>query len=133
MPTQLFAKLFTSLGMVLVLSGCDKLQPGAKVKLEPVSITLFRQDQLVGSAHRHTLFVNNVEVGLISNGATKTFHFVPVPGKNILCVEAYDPFVKNPRSNTVALDVPSGGHIDASVKWFINGTGGDLQLEARVK
>ncbi|MDY3553407.1 hypothetical protein R5W24_002508 [Gemmata sp. JC717] len=112
----------------VVSSGC---QPAFKV--EPVTIRLERADQLLGAAHRHTIWINGQNVGMIRNGATNTFYFVPkIDEKNAIYIEAYDPFVKNPVSNTVMFNIGSGGEMTGTMKWDKNGTGLDLTLEVSI-
>jgi hypothetical protein len=111
-----------------VVSGC-----GPSFKVEPVTIRIERADQLLGAFHRHTVWINGKNVGMIRNGATNTFQFVPkIDEKNSIYIEAYDPIVKNPVSNTILFDIGSGGEMTATVKWAQNGSGLDLLLEASV-
>lgn len=119
---------FALLLPALAVSGC-----GPSFKVEPVTLTVERADQLLGAVHRHTIWVNGKEVGLIRNGAKNTFQFMPkIDEKNSIYIEAYDPIVKNPVSNTILFNIGSGGEMVASVKWDKNGSGIDLMLEASI-
>lgn len=112
----------------VVAPGC---QPAFKV--EPVTFRLERADQLLGAVHRHTVWINGQNVGMIRNGATNTFTFIPkIDEKNAIYIEAYDPFVKNPVSNTLSFNIGSGGEMVGAVKWVQNGSGVDLVLEASI-
>jgi hypothetical protein len=92
-----------------------------------------RQDQLIGAAYQHTVYVNGEKIGKIANGATKEFTFTPKPdGKNTIYIEAYDPFAENPKTNTIKFAVFEGGIVNAKVNWVENGSGFDLVLKLDV-
>src|SRR4051812_24530756 len=99
---------------------------------DKATLKLERADQLLNAAHRHTIWVNGQNVGLISNGATRTYEFTPKAGKNSIYIEAYDPFVKNPESNRVELEVAPGAELTGKVEWVQNGSSFDLVLKVEV-
>jgi len=102
-------------------------------KVGPATIRLERRDQLPGAFNRHTLWINGKEIGKVANGATNTFEFTTDSSKrNEIFIEAYDPFVENPKSNKVYLTVHPGDEVTANVQWVQNGTAFDLVLEAKV-
>ena len=92
-------RLASSLAILAAIFAPASMFAGEKT----ATLKLERRDQLpLNAAHRHTIWINGQNVGLISNGATKTYEFTPkAGGKNVIYIEAYDPFVKDPESNRV--------------------------------
>ena len=98
-----------------------------------MSFRLERAEQLNLGLYRYTVWINGQNVGLIANGATNTFHFIPkISEKNAIYIEAYQPIGTNPVSNTLYFDIGSGGEMIGTVKWEQNGWSLDLKLEASV-
>jgi len=127
------AHLWRVTALALVVSAVTATGCRPAFKAEPVTFRLERADQLLGAAHRHTIWINGKNVGLIRNGATNSFHFIPkINEKNSIYIEAYDPFFKNPVSNTLFFNVGSGGEMVGKVKWEQNGSGIDLILEVSI-
>jgi hypothetical protein len=112
----------------MIGTGC-----GPTFKPKPVTLTLTRADQLLCAVHRYTVWINGVNVGMIRNGATNTFTFIPkIDEPNTMYVEAYDPFVTNPVTNKVTFEIGSAGEMTGEVKWIENGTGVDLVLDLNI-
>ncbi|VTS05901.1 hypothetical protein [Tuwongella immobilis] len=102
-------------------------------KVEPATLTITRTEQWTGSVHRHTVYVNGNNVGLIRNGETLSFQFMPsINGTNSIYVEGYDPIVTNPVTNTESLKVGSGGAVSATTEWGGNLLVPKLELRATV-
>jgi len=122
-------------GTVLCIAAAVITSVPASVRADDRTATLKleRKDQLLGAIYNHTVYINGEKVGKIGNGAKKEFSFTPkIDGKNAIYIEAYDPIVENPKSNTVSIAVFDGGVLSGTVQFEQNGTSLDLVLKVEV-